>query len=88
MVKQQNTKIVQSHHIEITKTARYFTYGQLNPDTRNVWFVCHGYGQLAEYFIKKFEVLGSSTKLCSMSRSFIQVLYGKVYWKSRSNLDD
>ncbi len=37
--------------------ARYFTAGRLSPDTRQVWFVFHGYGQLASYFLKKFEFL-------------------------------
>lgn len=27
----------------------------MNEGTRHVWFVLHGYGQLAEYFIRKFE---------------------------------
>lgn len=34
--------------------ARYFTAGTLNADTRQVWIVFHGYGQLAQYFLKKF----------------------------------
>ncbi len=37
--------------------ARYYTLGELTKDTKLVWFVIHGYGQLAQYFIKKFEVL-------------------------------
>ncbi len=37
--------------------ARYFTAGQLSPNTRQVWIVFHGYGQLASYFLKKFEFL-------------------------------
>lgn len=37
--------------------ARYFTAGQLNANTRQVWIVIHGYGQLAQYFLKKFEPL-------------------------------
>ncbi|MEQ9413758.1 MAG: alpha/beta hydrolase [Cyclobacteriaceae bacterium] len=37
--------------------ARYYTLGELTKKTRQVWFVIHGYGQLAKYFIKKFEVL-------------------------------
>lgn len=37
--------------------ARYYTLGELTKDTKQVWFVIHGYGQLAQYFIKKFEVL-------------------------------
>lgn len=37
--------------------ARYYTLGKLTPETQQVWFVIHGYGQLAQYFIKKFKVL-------------------------------
>ncbi|MBX2942104.1 MAG: alpha/beta hydrolase [Cyclobacteriaceae bacterium] len=37
--------------------ARYYTLGELTKDTKQVWFVLHGYGQLAKYFIKKFETL-------------------------------
>jgi len=37
--------------------ARYFKLGKLDSSTRQLWFVIHGYGQLAEYFIRKFKVL-------------------------------
>lgn len=37
--------------------ARYFKLGKLDASTRQLWFVIHGYGQLAEYFIRKFKVL-------------------------------
>ena len=38
------------------KTYRYFTWG--NPETATkLVYVLHGYGQLAEYFIRKFHVL-------------------------------
>lgn len=37
--------------------ARYFTAGTLDENTRQVWIVIHGYGQLAQYFLKKFETL-------------------------------
>lgn len=47
-----NTKL---HHICITKTARYYTLGELNNETRDIWLVLHGYGQLAEYFIRHFK---------------------------------
>lgn len=45
------------HYITIPYKARYFTHGTISNNTRNIWFICHGYGQLAEYFIKKFHVL-------------------------------
>ena len=38
-------------------SARYYTEGTLNGATRQVWIVLHGYGQLARFFIKKFEKL-------------------------------
>lgn len=37
--------------------ARYFTAGTLDSNTRQVWIVIHGYGQLAQYFLKKFNTL-------------------------------
>ena len=37
--------------------ARYYTVGKLNADTRQIWVVLHGYGQLAQFFIKKFQSL-------------------------------
>ena len=42
---------------EVKKTARYFTLGDFTEHTKTVWFVCHGYGQLARYFIPKFDSL-------------------------------
>jgi predicted esterase len=46
---------IQKHNFEVVRTARYFTCGMYSDKVKNVWVVCHGYGQLAEYFILKFE---------------------------------
>ena len=43
--------------ITITKTARYFVNGDLSANTKEIWFVCHGYAQLASYFLKNFDGL-------------------------------
>jgi predicted esterase len=43
--------------IRIPKTAHYYTLGKFSEDTKYVWLVCHGYGQAADRFITKFEVL-------------------------------
>lgn len=43
--------------ISFSFKARYFKLGQINASTRQIWFVIHGYGQLAQYFIKKFSGL-------------------------------
>lgn len=37
--------------------ARYYKSGTLGSDTRQVWIILHGYGQLAQYFIRKFQIL-------------------------------
>jgi predicted esterase len=39
--------------------ARYFQTGKPDSSTKQVWFVLHGYGQLARYFIRNFEILTS-----------------------------
>ncbi len=51
-----------ANYIKVTKTARYFTLGALSENTKEVWFVLHGYAQLAEDFIKNFEVLNDGTR--------------------------
>lgn len=48
---------MEEHHLEIRKTARYFQSGELNDSTREIWIVCHGYAQLANFFLKKFDSL-------------------------------
>lgn len=42
--------------IGITKTARYYTYGNINT-AKHIWFCFHGYGQLAKFFIRNFHHL-------------------------------
>lgn len=37
--------------------ARYYTEGVNHAQTKKIWFVLHGYGQLAQYFINKFNTL-------------------------------
>lgn len=48
---------MQEHHFTVQKTARYFMLNEIRPTTRHVWWVLHGYGQLAKYFIKHFNPL-------------------------------
>lgn len=46
---------MQSHQIQVQKTAHYYTYGSLNSKTKAIFFVFHGYGQLASKIIHKFD---------------------------------
>jgi predicted esterase len=51
------------HHITVGRTARYYTIGELGPLTRDVWFVCHGHGQLAGEFIREFEIIADPARV-------------------------
>ena len=42
--------------LQFNYRARYFKLGDISK-AKQIWFVIHGYGQLAQYFIKKFESL-------------------------------
>lgn len=44
-------------HFTVSRTARYQQLGELSPATTQLWLVLHGYGQLAEYFIRHFAPL-------------------------------
>jgi len=47
---------MQEHHFSTSRSARYFTLG--SPEQAgDLWFVCHGYGQLAARFLERFHLL-------------------------------
>jgi predicted esterase len=46
---------MQAHQIAVTRTAHYCTLGEAGPETEYWIMACHGYGQLAKNFIRKFE---------------------------------
>lgn len=46
--------------IDLTLTASYETYGTLTEATETIIIAFHGYGQLAKYFIRKFNFLDTS----------------------------
>lgn len=52
--------IVGKHNISFQFQSRYFTSGEFTPHTKKIWFVLHGYGQLAQYFIRKFKPLADA----------------------------
>jgi predicted esterase len=84
---------MQKHQLTIPKTARYVTIGEINDQTENVWFVIHGYGQLAEYFIKKFNVLDDGKTVIiapeALSRFYLKEFSGRVgaTWMTREERD-
>ena len=63
------------HHIEVRRTARYYMLGEPSAETRDVWFVCHGYNQLAGDFIREFEPIDDKSRVIvapeALSRYYI-----------------
>ncbi len=48
---------MQEHHLTVPCTARFFTLGHPSASVKQVWFLCHGYGQLAASLLEEFRVL-------------------------------
>jgi predicted esterase len=51
--------MITEHTRKVSRTARYCTIGKANKHTRYFWICCHGYGQLAKNFIRKFDGIAS-----------------------------
>lgn len=68
-------------HLSINKTARYAYEGNTKTP-KEVWLVLHGYGQLAPFFLKKFEAFKHPHRLIlapeGLHRFYLQGLNGKV----------
>jgi len=74
--------MTEQHHIEISIKASYYTLNELTEKTECIWLVFHGYGQLAEYFIKKFEGLDPEKNFIiapqGLSKYYLDGVYGRV----------
>ncbi len=44
-------------YLNIAQQAKYSTLGKLGNSSEHLWIVLHGYGQLSEFFIRKFSIL-------------------------------
>ena len=54
--------MLQHHQVPVTRTARFSSLGERTADIKEVWFVLHGYGQLAGDFITEFEPIQDSSR--------------------------
>jgi predicted esterase len=64
------------HRLEVTRTARYWTLGDTSAgQAREVWFVLHGYRQLAGRFIRRFQAIATAGRVVvapeALSRFYI-----------------
>lgn len=71
-----------SKNIKVTKTARYYSMGKPSEKINSVWIVLHGYGQLAEEFVKHFKTLNNESTLVvapeALNRFYIKGFSGKI----------
>ncbi|RMI09047.1 MAG: phospholipase [Calditrichaeota bacterium] len=82
---------MQEHHLTVPRTARFYTLGNIGPELREIWFVLHGYGQLAGYFLKRFAPLNDGHRLIvapeALSRFYLEGTGGRVgaTWMTRED---
>jgi len=85
---------ITKHNVAVTRTARYFTLNAITADTRHIWVVFHGYGQLGEYFIRHFRHLDPKVHaiiaLEGLSRFYVDGLSGRVgaSWMTSEDRED
>lgn len=88
---------ISEHYITARRTARFFTMGQAKRP-KELWFACHGYGQLASTFIRDLAPLDDGTRLIvapeALSRFYVDSPHETVgaSWMTRedrhSEIDD
>lgn len=80
---------MQEHHLTVPRTARYHTLGDA-ANARAIWIVLHGYGQLARYFLRKFEGLEQGLLIAApegLSRFYTDEAHTRVgaTWMTRED---
>lgn len=63
-------------NISVSKTARYILSQEYSDKIKSVWFVLHGYGQLAEDFIQNFDSISNENSLIVAPEAL-----NRFYWK-------
>ncbi|WP_018618351.1 alpha/beta hydrolase [Spirosoma luteum] len=85
--------MMQEKHLSVQRTARYYTIGELTDQTKNIWFCLHGFGQLAQYFGRKFTDLADGETVIvvpeGLSRMYLNNDYKRVgaSWLTREDRD-
>jgi predicted esterase len=69
------------HKFKTEKTAHVFTHGEPSEKTEYLWFVTHGYGQLANSIIRKFEGFDPMTHFVVAPEAL-----NRFYWQFKSSV--
>jgi predicted esterase len=68
--------MIEESHIPVARTARYYTLGGEVRSPREVWFACHGYGQLAGDFARHFEPLNDGARTIVVPEALSRFYFG------------
>ena len=55
--------MITAHHVTTRRTARYYLLGEPGAGVRDIWIVCHGYGQLAGHFVRRFQPIAAANRV-------------------------
>lgn len=83
---------MEQRHIQVRRTARYHVLGDPTK-ARAIWIVLHGYGQLARYFLTKFEGLEEGVAIVApeaLNRFYLDEAHNRVgaTWMTREDREN
>ncbi|MEQ8580786.1 MAG: alpha/beta hydrolase [Marinoscillum sp.] len=74
--------MMEERHIAYQHTTPYAVLNKLTKDTKRIWLVFHGYGQLSRYFLRKFEGLDPVENYIiapqGISKTYLEGFSGRV----------
>ncbi len=92
--------VLSTRHIQVTRTARYYTLGGGGERVEEAWFALHGYRQAARRFARRFEVLDAPERIVvvpeALSRFYVDPSPGRhgpehrvgASWMTREDRDN
>ena len=66
------------HHLTVSRTARYALLGELDDRVSEVWFACHGFGQLARSFLREFLPVAIPSRVIIAPEALSRFYLGEV----------
>jgi predicted esterase len=81
------------HKLKVSKTAIYHSKGDIKT-AQTIWIVLHGYGMLAQYFIRKFDPIADDNTCViapeGLSKFYSKGFYGRVgaTWMTKKDRED
>ncbi|GGH69577.1 MAG: phospholipase [Bacteroidetes bacterium] len=86
---------MEEHSFKVEKTTRFFSSGGSGDSVKELWIVLHGYGQLPQFFLRKFSFLETERRRIvapeGLHRFYLQGTEGRVgaSWMTKeARLDD